>query len=377
MSKRGNNEGSVYKRVKDGRWVGVLNLGYGAGHRERLAFYGRTQAEVLDRLKAARHAHDDGLPLGSGRQTVGAYLTEWLSTTKTSIRPRTFTRYSEYVRVHAVPQIGRVKLAKLSPQHLQRLYATRLEAGSSPSTVAHLHAVLHRAFRQAERIGLVPRNVVALVDPPRIVRKEMRTLTPEQARAFLTATAEDRLGAVYVLAVSTGLRQGELLALRWRDVDLEGGTLAVRATLQRTAEGLVLAETKTARSRRQVMLTEAALTSLRRHRIAQAQERLRLGSAWEDKDLVFANEVGGAVEASNLLRRSFRPLLKAAGLPSIRFHDLRHTAATLLLGRGVHPKIVSEMLGHSQIAVTLDTYSHVTPSMQRDATRAMDEVLAR
>ncbi len=377
MAKRGNGEGSIYKRVKDGRWVGSIDLGYGSGRRQRRAYYGRTQAEVRDRLAAARRTHQQGLSLGSERQTVGAYLREWLNTERSTLRPRTWQRYEQYVRIHAIPELGAVALAKLSPQHLQRLYAARLGSGSSPATVAHLHAVLHRALHQAERIGLVPRNVVALVDPPRLVRKEMRTLSPEQARAFLSSVGEDRLGAVYVLAISTGLRQGELLALRWRDVDLDTRTLSVRATLQRTADGLVLAETKTARSRRQVMLTDAAVAALRRHRVSQAQERLRLGSAWEDGDLVFANEVGGAVEASNLLRRSFRPLLKAAGLPTIRFHDLRHTAATLLLGRGVHPKIVSEMLGHSQIAVTLDTYSHVTPSMQRDATRAMDEVLAR
>ncbi len=171
------------------------------------------------------------------------------------------------------------------------------------------------------------------------------------------------------------MRQGELLALRWRHVDLEARTVQVRATLQRADDGFTFAEPKTAHSRRQVALTKTAIVALRRHRGLQLEERLRLGTAWEDNDLVFANEVGRPIEATNLIRRSFHPLLERAGLPRIRFHDLRHTAATLMLGRSVHPKVVAEMLGHSQIAVTLDLYSHVTPTMQREATAALDAVL--
>ena len=173
------------------------------------------------------------------------------------------------------------------------------------------------------------------------------------------------------------MRMGELLALSWRDVDLEGATLQVKATLQRTRDGFTFAEPKPARSRRQVALTIAAVASLKRHRVVQAEERLRLGIAWEENDLVFANEVGRPIEAANLRNRYFWRLLERAGLPRIRFHDLRHTAATLMLGQGVHPKVVSEMLGHSQISITLDLYSHVTPTMQREAAEAMDAALSR
>ncbi|MDE3096178.1 MAG: site-specific integrase, partial [Chloroflexota bacterium] len=187
--------------------------------------------------------------------------------------------------------------------------------------------------------------------------------------------ASERLGAVYVLALTTGARQGELLALRWRDVDLERGTMQVRTSLQWTKAGPVFSEPKTPRSRRLITLTARAVAALRQHRAAQAEERLRLGRAWEDHDLVFANEVGAPMSASNLLRRSYRRLLRDAGLPHMRFHDLRHTAATLLLGQGVHPKIVSEMLGHSQVGITLDLYSHVTPTMQQQAAAAMDAAL--
>jgi len=219
------------------------------------------------------------------------------------------------------------------------------------------------------------RNVASLATRPRIKRQEMVTLSPEETRSLLAAAAGDRLEALYVLAVTTGMRQGELLALRWRDVDLQTGMVQVRTTLQRSKDGFVFSEPKTDRSRRQVALTKVAVAALRRQRIAQAEERLRLGGMWEDNDLVFANELGKPIEAGNLLRRSFWPLLERVGLSRIRFHDLRHTAATLMLGRGVHPKVVAEMLGHSQIAVTLDLYSHVTPTMQREATAALDAVL--
>jgi integrase len=202
----------------------------------------------------------------------------------------------------------------------------------------------------------------------------MAALTPEQSRSLLDAAQLDRLEALYVLALSTGMRQGELLALKWADVDLDGAAIQVKATLQRTREGFVFQEPKTARSRRQVALTRTAVKALRQHRASQLEERLRC-PYWQDPDLVFASEIGTPIEATNLIRRSFAPLLKRAGLPRIRFHDLRHTAATLLLGQNVNVKVVSEMLGHSQIAVTLDLYSHVTPTMQRQAVEALDAVL--
>ena len=214
-----------------------------------------------------------------------------------------------------------------------------------------------------------------LVTPPRAAHREMQTLSPEQARAFLDAAQGDRFHALYVLALSTGMRQGELLALRWQDVDLDRGTVQVRGSLQRTPAGLTLTEPKTAASRRQVGLTPSAVAALRRHRVAQTEERLRFGSVWQDNGLVFCNEIGEPIDATHVTVRPFRRLLERAGLPQIRFHDLRHTAATLLLGQGVHPKMVSEMLGHTQIAITLDLYSHVTPTMQRQATDAMEAVL--
>jgi integrase len=205
----------------------------------------------------------------------------------------------------------------------------------------------------------------------------MKTLSPEQARTFLQAADGDPLEALYFLALTTGMRQGELLALHWRDVNLDASSLQVRGSLQRTEGGLTVMEPKTPSSRRQVALTRSAVDTLRQHRVAQTEERLRLGPAWEDSGLVFCNEAGRPIDATGMVARSFLRLLRRADLPRIRFHDLRHSAATLLLGQGVHPKIVSEMLGHSQIAITLDLYSHVTPTMQRQATEAMEAVLTQ
>ena len=305
---------------------------------------------------------------------MGSFLSSWLESVEHSLRPRTYQRYEQYVRIQAIPNIGRIQLARLTPQHLQTMYAKCLESGLSSTSVAHLHAVLHRALKQATQWGLVARNVATLVTPPRIRRQEMQALSPEQVRLLLETARGNRLEALYVLAVTTGMRHGELLALRWSDVDLDKGLLRIRATLQRSGENFILSEPKTGRSRRQVELTEVAVAALNRHRSAQAEERLQ-AVAWEDNDIVFANQVGRPLDQGHLLRRSFYPLLAEAGLSRCRFHDLRHTAATLMLAEGIHPKIVSEMLGHSNIAITLDLYSHVTPTMQKQATAAMDAIL--
>ncbi len=221
------------------------------------------------------------------------------------------------------------------------------------------------------------RNVADLVDPPKVQRQEMKVLSGEQARVLLETAKGDRLEALYILAITTGMRQGELLALRWRDVDLEDGTLRVTATMQRISKrGICPSEPKTAGSRRQIALTGMAVSALRHHRNRQLEERLSAAvMAWQDNDLVFCNHYGRPIESSNLTRRSFHPLLAKAGLPRIRFHDLRHTAATLLLRKRVPVKVVSEMLGHSQVGITLNIYAHVLPDMQREATAAMEAAL--
>lgn len=369
--KRANGEGTIYRR-KDGRWAAAVSLDRGV----RKHFLGRTREEVARKLAVGLKASHDGVPLPNERLTTAQFLRDWLQSARPSVRVSTYDRYEQLLRLHALPALGRIPLARLTPQHLQRLYAEKLASGLSPRSVHHLHAVLHRALRQASCWGVVPRNVADLVAPPRGQRRQMSCLSPDQARTLLATASGDRLEAVYALAVTTGMRRGEILALQWKYVDLETGSLQVVGTLQRTREGLSIAEPKTDRSRRQVALSATAAQALRKHRAAQASQRLLLGAAWQDLDLVFTNDIGGPMEPANLIRRSFQPLLKRAGLPPIRFHDLRHTAATLMLSQGVHPKIVSEMLGHSQINITLDLYSHVTPTLQRQAAAAVDDLLS-
>lgn len=370
--RRANGEGTIYRR-KDGRWAAAVSLDRG----RRKHFLGRTREEVARKLTVALKTRQDGLPMFNEKLTLARFLSEWLEGARASLRPNSHTRYEQLVRLHTLPALGRLPLAKLTPQHLQRLYAAKLDEGLAPQTVHQLHAVLHRALRQAFRWGLVGRNVADLVDPPRSQGRQMAHLSPEQARALLAAASGDRLEALYVLALTTGMRRGELLALRWANIDFEAGALHVVGTMQRTADGLTMGSPKTEKSRRQVALSATAVQALRRHRAGQAAQRLVLGKAWEDTDFVFANDVGGPIEPCNLIRRSFHNLLDRAGLPRIRFHDLRHSAATLMLGQGIHPKVVSEMLGHSQIYITLNLYSHVTPTLQREAAAAVDSLLSQ
>jgi integrase len=222
---------------------------------------------------------------------------------------------------------------------------------------------------------MVAQYVAAAVEAPRRARREMKTFSPHETHRFLEAAKVERLEALYTLAVTAGLRQGELLGLRWRDVDLLHRSLRITGSLQSIqGEGLRIVDAKTGRSRRQVVVSEIATDALRRHRALQAQERLKIGEAWDDQDLVFTTADGKPIHPSNMLR-GYRAMLRRAELPPLRFHDLRHTAATLLLGAGIHPKVVSEMLGHSTISITLDLYSHVTPTMQQQAADAVDSLL--
>lgn len=265
-----------------------------------------------------------------------------------------------------------------------------------------MHSVMHRALAEGVKWHLISGNVADLVDAPKTPHREMKALNPQEAARFLEAAKDDRLFALFVLAVTTGLRLGELLGLKWGDVDMTEGMVQVQRSLQwgqvaagplpeaekkpgskredkssaqGTRRGFYFTEPKTARSRRTVVLPEVTLTALRKHRIQQVEERLKLGEVWQDHGLVFSGEAGSPLAESGICRKSFYPILERARLPRIRFHDLRHTAASLLLAAGENPKIVQEMLGHSSISMTLDRYSHVIPSMQKAAAAKMDAIL--
>jgi integrase len=370
--KRGNNEGSVSRR-SDGLWEARITLEGG----KRKSFYAKTRQEAARKLAAALRDQDAGLPALGSKQTVGQYLQSWLEAAKPTIRARTWRTYEMFVRVHIVPALGSISITKLTAQQVQLLYARKLEEGLSTTSVHHLHAVLHRAFDAALRLGVVQRSVLDMVEVPRMRHHEMKTLSEEQAQQLLAAAQGERLEALYVLALATGMRQGEMLALRWHDVDLEGASLQVRATVHYTKGGYLFTEPKTKYSRRRIALPHIVVEALREHRVRQLTERLEVGPAWEDMDLVFPNPVGKPIDGVSMVKHRFYPLLERAGLPRIRFHDLRHTAATLLLGRSINPKVVSEMLGHSHVSVTLSIYSHVMPHMQQQAAAAMDMALGQ
>ena len=370
MAKRLNGEGSVYRKG-DAYEVALLVDG-----RRRTA-RARTAGEARAKLLELQKKRDAGLFVADDRLTVADYLEYWLTVVDTTVRPRTATRYAEYVRVHAIPGIGRHRLVDLQPTHLQRLYAARLEAGSSASTVQHLHRVLHRALAMAERWELVRRNVAKHATPPRVPRYKIRPLTARDVKQLIAAAETNPFGAAIVIAVVAGLRLGEIFALRWADVDLgDEPVVHVRGSLQRVRGKLMIVDPKTDESMRDVAIGRLGADALRRHRLRQSQERLRLGELWEDHDLVFPNSRGRFMATDYFVRRHFQAALLEAGLPRIRFHDLRHTFATLQLSNKQPVKIVSEMMGHSRTAITQDLYTHVSAAMQRQAASALDALLS-
>jgi integrase len=378
----GNGTGTVYpRRNKEGKITGYRASYFTADGRRRY-LSAKTKTEARRALRQAMADADRGLIFDADSLKVGEYLDRWLAdSVSDTVKATTFERYEQITRIHLKPTLGRVKLKALTPAHVRSLYREKLEAGSSARTVRYIHTTLHKALKQAVMDGLIPRNATEAVKPPQTSREEMHPLTPEQAKHLLQVAHEvgDRLEALYVLAIHTGLRQGELLGLKWDDVDLEDGSLQVRRTLTITKSGPVFTAPKTTSSRRSVKLTSYAIEVLKSHLERQLAEIDRVGSLWSPGDadgLVFASETGEPLDRRAVTKLKFKPLLKRAGLPEIRFHDLRHTCATLLLTRNVNPKIVSEMLGHSTIAITLDTYSHVLPNMRDQAAAAMEEALS-
>lgn len=370
-TRRGHHEGTIRQRP-DGTWEARLSLPNG----RRKSLYAKTRRAVQATLRQAQRDQEDGLDVGARRQTVAAFLTRWLEdTARPGIRPSTYQSYAGHVHHHLIPALGHHQLAKLTPQHVQKLLNDKQRAGLSPRTVAYMRAVLRRALGYAVKWSLVSRNVATLVDPPRAVRTPVRPLTAAQVRTLLDATKDDRLGPLLHVAIATGLRQGELFGLRWPDVDLDAGTLTVRHAMQRIAGVPTFVEPKTALSRRTVPLPPSAVTALRTQRVRQLEERLLAGGQWRDWALVFASSIGTPLDSRNVTTR-FQRLLSEAGLPRQRFHDLRHCAASLLLSGGVPARTIMGILGHSQISLTMNTYAHLSPALERDAADRMESFLA-
>jgi len=345
---------------------------------KRKTIYGKKREKVAEKLANALSDRNKGLVFDDANMTVGEYLDLWLfDCVRGSVSESTFSRDKYLVTNHVSPTLGRIKLKNLIALQLQGLYRERQDSGLSGSTVQKVHHVLHKALAQAVKWSLIPRNPADAVKAPTPTPKEMHPLSALEARRLLEAAQGDSLEALYVLAIHTGMRRGELLGLKWDDIDLENTTVRVRRTLARTDNGrrIALGEPKTKNSRRTVRLTPQAVDALKRHRARQAEEKLKSGAFYKDQGLVFTAEGGTPINPSNLRNRSFVPLLKKAGLPQITFHDLRHTCASILFSKSVHSKFVQELLGHASVAITLDTYSHMLPGMGGEAADAMGEAL--
>jgi integrase len=362
----------------------MLSLGWENGRRKRKSYFGATAEAVQAQILNARSDISRGVPIVAvERQSVAQFLDRWLEeSVKPSVRPLTFQQYHQHVRLYLTPSIGRHRLAKLAPQHVQTFVNEMLKSGRSPRTAQLSLVILRRALAQAVKWNLAGRNVAKLVDTPKVPRHEIAPLNPAQARAFLNAAKGERLEALYTVALSLGLREGEALGLRWVDIDFEAHQIAIRQSLQRVGgkrfgapSKLEFVEPKTDRSRRTLRMPDALARALRAHRARQLQERLAAGADWTDNGLMFTTTIGTPFEPRSAVTDFKRILVKAKLPESIRFHDLRHSAASLLLAQGIQLRAIMELLGHSTIALTANTYSHVMPSMMQDMADKMDSIL--
>ena len=377
MARRGSNEGTIHRR-NDGRWAAALSLGYQGGRRRRKYLYGKTRAEVARKLQEAQRTLSDGGILPAERQTVETLLRTWLKDSAAQkVRRKTFQRYEEIVRLHLIPALGSLKLARLNPAQIEAMLNAALARGVSPRSLIQWRAVLRRALHVAMRWGWVNRNAASLAEPPRSEDYIVPPLTTADAQALMLAVKGDRLEALFQVGLALGLRQSEALGLRWSDVELEEGMLSFQRSLQRVAGEWIFNEPKTAKSRRTLPLPAPLTAALRQHRNRQLEERLSAGPAWEGSawgELVFTDQLGRPLSGFHVLRR-FRSLLALAELPPMRYHDLRHGAASLMAAQGVPARVAMELLGHSQIATTMNIYTHVTPEDQRQASARVSEAI--
>ncbi len=363
--RRANGEGSIYQRKSDLRWVASISV----GGMKRKHIIGHSHAEVAAKKAALLADRDKGIPIPTSTQTLTQYFEFWLKSVKESVRPRTHESYDLNVR-RLTPLLGKAKLSALTPAAIETAYGKLTQRGLSRRSIVQAHTVFHTALEKAVQWGLIGRNPAEYASVPRPERSEMKTLSEEQVRQLFASTQEDEFHCLWVVLASTGLRIGEALGLQWDDIDFVENRLFVRRALQRQkGVGLTFVEPKTPKSRRTVYFPEGTGAVLQEHRRKQLEVRMKLGSAWTDRNLVFCR-AGQPLDPGGL-SYWLHQALDHAGLPRIRIHDLRHTAATLHLARGENPKIVQELLGHSTIALTMDTYSHVTPAIHAAAASRM------
>lgn len=377
MGKRGPGDGSIRKRP-NGTWEGRVRGVNPGGEAVRVSVYGASRAEVQKKIAALTIKRGDDLPVDEDKVTVGEWMEHWLENhARHSVRASTFVSYEGIVRKHIVPALGEIRLVRLRAPRVQKWINDLLATGLAPRRVHRIHATLRVALGLAMKQEIIDKNVARLVTLPKAPQREIHPLSSEQTKVFLSAIAGDRLEALYLVLLGCGLRRGEALGLRWQeDIDFDAGTLSVNGALQRIrGRGIIRVPPKTERSRRTLPIPRMVLDALRSHRKRQLEERLQAGSEWQDTGYVFTSFVGTPLDGQNVLK-AFRLVLANAELPiTTRLHDLRHGAATFLLAQGVPARVVMSILGHSQIALTMDTYSHVLDPMLQDAASKMDDIL--
>jgi integrase len=372
---RGNGQGTVAPRKnKDGKIIGYRGAFFGPDGKRRW-ISAKTKTECWGKLNAAMTDADRGILPSPATLTVERHLNAWLTDSiEGKLARASHDAYKRDVHYHIIPSLGRRKLKDLSNSDIRRFYRRKRDEGLSNRSLEYIHTTLRKALEDAKNDGIITRNPTDGVKPhktPQGTAKESKALDPIQVRALLSAASGDRWEALYVIALHTGLRRGEALGLLWEDVDLEEATLSVKRSLD--IDG-TLKTPKNPASRRTLKLTPRALAALKAHKVRQNEERLRAGDVWEDHNLVFPNTIGKPMNAGNFYRRDFQPLLERAGLASegFTFHSLRHTFATTLAAKGVHPSTAQKMLGHSDIRMTLAIYTHATDEMQDAATAALE-----
>ena len=368
---RGKREGTIFKR-NNGKWPAQISI-----DGKRLSFTGDTQAECREWVRQTQRRLKTGLTYQGAIQNYGEYLDGWLSTIKATVRSKTWRQYKQLVQDYILPELGRIKLSELRPDQIQRTYDRLIELGKGRRTVQLVHAVIHRSLSQAVKLGLLGRNPDDATTPPKPKSKEMKILDQGQVHKLLIAaqTRAFRRFAFYHVALATGMRQGELLGLKWDDLDLTGRSLQVKRQMKRVpGGGFEFTSPKTKSGFRTIKLGSETVNVLTEHYKRQLDKSAGAGQRWQDHGLVFPSTVGTPINPRNVLR-TFRKVLNDAGLPKIRFYDLRHTAASLMLNHGVDVLIVSNRLGHSKPSTTLDVYGHLISNSQDKAAELIDTLI--
>ncbi|RJO64973.1 MAG: site-specific integrase [Candidatus Omnitrophota bacterium] len=369
MAKRGHGEGTIYKRA-DGKWRAQVSVGG-----KRLSKTHTKRSVVAEWLRKTTGQIGMGLTYDQARVSLADHLQRWLAGVQGSLRASTYSHYKLLIDKYLIPSIGDALVKDLSPDLVQFCYDELTRAGVGAHTLIKMHAVLHEALRRAVETGLAARNPSDAARPPAAPAQEMKFWSETEANRFLMAARGNRLYALFYLAIVSGGRQMELCGLQWSDLDWTGGQLRIQRQLLRSGDE-IFGPQKTARAKRTISLGAGTLDVLRAHLALQARERRLAGSGWLEHGLIFTSTTGTPVHHKNLVDRYFKPLVQAAGVKPIRFHDLRHTAAAIMLSHGRPPIVVSRILGHARVSITLDIYGHLIPGLDAGVGDMMDELVA-